>query len=154
MRVAECVGVEGSLVTAWADCFKVPARTRTFDHEAFDAVHAHGITTQTLWVERPLSAVSVSIFLETIIEHLGADLLRVKGVVELSEVPGQPALVQCVQQVIYPIELLEDWPNDDRRCRLVFISRTSSLEWLLPLLELVEREVGEIQQSMQTLGAG
>jgi G3E family GTPase len=52
----------------------------------------------------------------------GADLLRVKGLVAVEGCRG-PVVVHAVQHVAHrPIELL-DWPDDDRRSRLVFITR-------------------------------
>ena len=52
----------------------------------------------------------------------GPDLLRVKGLVAVEECRG-PVVVHAVQHVAHrPVEL-EDWPDDDRRSRLVFITR-------------------------------
>ncbi len=52
----------------------------------------------------------------------GPDLLRVKGLVAVAGVRG-PVVVQAVQHIAHrPVEL-EDWPDDDRRSRLVFITR-------------------------------
>jgi len=52
----------------------------------------------------------------------GADLLRVKGLVAVEGCRG-PVVVHAVQHVAHrPVELL-DWPDDDRRSRLVFITR-------------------------------
>ena len=52
----------------------------------------------------------------------GSDLLRVKGIVAVAGVRG-PVVVHAVQHVAHrPVEL-EDWPDADRRSRLVFITR-------------------------------
>src|SRR5947207_3280417 len=52
----------------------------------------------------------------------GADLLRVKGLVAVEGCRG-PVVVHAVQHVAHrPVEL-EDWPDGDRRSRLVFITR-------------------------------
>ena len=50
----------------------------------------------------------------------GAGLIRVKGIVN---VEGKPYAVQAVQTVISEPAPLEAWPDDDRRSRLVFITR-------------------------------
>jgi G3E family GTPase len=50
----------------------------------------------------------------------GAGLLRVKGVVN---VEGRPYAVQAVQTVVSEPVALDAWPDDDRRSRLVFITR-------------------------------
>lgn len=50
----------------------------------------------------------------------GAGLLRVKGIVN---VEGKPYAVQAVQTIVSePVEL-DAWPDDERRSRLVFITR-------------------------------
>ena len=52
----------------------------------------------------------------------GPDLLRVKGLVAVEGCRG-PVVVHAVQHVAHrPVEL-EDWPDADRRSRLVFITR-------------------------------
>ena len=52
----------------------------------------------------------------------GAGLLRVKGIVN---VEGRPYAVQAVQTIISEPVPLDDWPEgDDRRSRLVFITRS------------------------------
>ena len=50
----------------------------------------------------------------------GAGLLRVKGIVN---VEGKPYAVQAVQTIVSEPVAIEVWPDDDRRSRLVFITR-------------------------------
>jgi G3E family GTPase len=50
----------------------------------------------------------------------GAGLLRVKGIVN---VEGRPHAVQAVQTIVSEPVPLADWPDGDRRSRLVFITR-------------------------------
>ena len=52
----------------------------------------------------------------------GPDLLRVKGLVAVAECRG-PVVVHFVQHVAHPPVELEDWPDEDRRSRLVFVTR-------------------------------
>src|SRR5438046_2734358 len=54
-------------------------------------------------------------------EH-GADLLRVKGVLNLQGVAG-PVAVHGVHHVFHPPVELAGWPDADRRSRLVIIAR-------------------------------
>src|SRR5262249_53387674 len=37
---------------------------------------------------QPIRAVALTLFLETLVEHCGADLLRLKGIVNIAESPG------------------------------------------------------------------
>ena len=52
----------------------------------------------------------------------GSDLLRVKGIIAVEECRG-PVVVHAVQHVAHPPVELEDWPDADRRSRLVFVTR-------------------------------
>jgi G3E family GTPase len=52
----------------------------------------------------------------------GPDLLRVKGLVAVGECRG-PVVVHFVQHIAHPPVELEDWPDEDRRSRLVFVTR-------------------------------
>jgi G3E family GTPase len=53
----------------------------------------------------------------------GPDLLRVKGVAKLAEHPDRPVVVHAVQHLMHPPAVLEHWPDDDHRTRMVFIVR-------------------------------
>jgi G3E family GTPase len=53
----------------------------------------------------------------------GADLLRVKAIVAIAEKPGQPVVLHGVQHLFHPPVLLPEWPSDDHRTRIVFITR-------------------------------
>jgi G3E family GTPase len=52
----------------------------------------------------------------------GADLLRVKGLLAVDECCG-PVVFHFVQHLAHPPVELEDWPDGDRRSRLVFVIR-------------------------------
>jgi G3E family GTPase len=52
----------------------------------------------------------------------GPDLLRVKGIVNVAEYDG-PVVIHGVQHVFHPPAVLDAWPSDDRRTRIVFITR-------------------------------
>ena len=84
------------------------------------AVHDDRVRTFTLVRDRPASARGLATWLTLLASFRGANLLRVKGLVN---VEGRPVVVQAVQTVIHePVEL-ERWPTDDRRSRVVFIVR-------------------------------
>ena len=51
----------------------------------------------------------------------GSDLLRVKGIVRFADRPERPAVVQAAQHALFAPEWLNDWPDQDRRSRLVFV---------------------------------
>ncbi|HEX3535247.1 MAG TPA: GTP-binding protein [Stellaceae bacterium] len=89
------------------------------------AQHSHGIDTFAVILTGGISRLDFARALGGLANDRGTDLLRVKGIVEFSDRPGRPAVVQGAQHAIFPPEWLDDWPADgagvDRRSRLVFI---------------------------------
>ena len=61
---------------------------------------------------KPLPALALTLLLQALAEHCGARLLRVKGLVDVAEMPGQPALIHGVQHVFAPPEFLPRWPSE------------------------------------------
>jgi G3E family GTPase len=105
--------------------------------------HAHSddVTSFCLRRSAPLHAVTLSLFLQVLAEHCGAKLLRLKGLVDVVESPGRPALIHGVQHVFHPPAWLEAWPDDDRTTRIVVISQGLDAGWLQDLLEVLDEEV-------------
>ncbi len=66
----------------------------------------------------------------------GADLLRVKGIVNLVGYDA-PVVVHGVQHVFHPPVELDRWPSADRRTRMVFITRNIDPEELRGTLALM-----------------
>ena len=94
--------------------------------------------------EEPIRAVALTLLLETLAEHCGGDLLRLKGIVNVAESPDRPAVIHGVQHVFHPPAWLERWPSEDRGSRLVFIVRGIPRGWVVALLDALETEVGEV----------
>ncbi len=84
--------------------------------------HTHNISTFTLWFEQPFERAVFERCVEVLTSLRGADLLRVKGLVNVVGEAG-PVVVQGVQHLFHPPVALAAWPSDDRRSRLVFITR-------------------------------
>ncbi len=112
---------------------------------AGDHAHDHDaeIKTFALVRERPIRAVTLTLFLETLAEHSGADLLRLKGIVNIAESPQRPAVIHGVQHIFFAPVLLERWPSDDRRSRIVFIARGVPQRWAEALLDAIDAEVAD-----------
>jgi len=106
--------------------------------------HHHGIDTFAVLRREPVRAVALTLFLEAIAEHCGADLLRLKGIVDILESPGQPAVIHGVQHVFHPPSWLPGWPSDDRRSRIVFITRGIPRGWVEALLDAIASEVADV----------
>jgi G3E family GTPase len=93
---------------------------RNFD--LAEAHHTHGLESFSLIFDEPLTWPSFEQAMAVLMSLRGPDLLRVKGFVALVECRG-PVVVHFVQHVAHPPVELEDWPDDDRRSRLVFVTR-------------------------------
>jgi len=105
------------------------------------AHHHGGINTFCLRRETPLHAATLSLFLQLVAEHCGARLLRLKGIVDVVESPGRPAVIHGVQHVFHPPAWLDAWPDEDRSTRIVVISQGLDAQWLQDVLEVLDEEV-------------
>ena len=73
--------------------------------------------------ERPISWGALSGWLDALATMRGDDLLRLKAIVALADRPEQPLVLHGVQHLFHPPVLLPAWPDEDRRTRIVFITR-------------------------------
>jgi len=87
------------------------------------AVHTHGIASFALALRRPMSRLDFARALGGLARDRGDDLLRVKGIVAFADRPDRPAAIHAVQHTLYPPDWLDDWPDEERTGRLVFITR-------------------------------
>src|ERR1700736_2673786 len=97
-----------------------PAPRRSFDLGG--GGHSHGLTSFSLAFDEPLRWPAFEQAMAVLTALRGSDLLRVKGLVAVAECRG-PVVVHFVQHLAHPPIELEDWPDEDRRSRLVFITR-------------------------------
>lgn len=106
--------------------------------------HDDGIRATCLTFDTPLDPVGFDRWLGLLAMFKGTDLLRVKGIVNLA---GHlvPVIVHGVQHVFHPPVELADWPSDDRRTRMVFITRGIDPEELRGTLALMTMGLGEVE---------
>nr|WP_036282746.1 GTP-binding protein [Methylocystis sp. WRRC1] len=71
--------------------------------------------------DTPLTPASFDVFIDLLRHTHGPRLLRVKGIVGLSDDPSRPVVIHGVQHVFHPPHRLDAWPDEDRRTRIVFI---------------------------------
>jgi G3E family GTPase len=108
------------------------------------ARHDADIQTYTIVRKEPIRAITLTLFLETLAEHCGADLLRLKGIVNIAERPDRPAVIHGVQHVFHAPAWLKDWPSDNRSSRIVFITRRVPQRWVEALFEAIGAEVAGV----------
>ena len=75
--------------------------------------------------------------METLIALRGADLLRVKGILNVAGCRG-PVVVQYVQHLAHPPVELESWLDKNRKGRIVFITRNIPPQNIRDLFDAVE----------------
>ncbi|SFI44000.1 GTPase, G3E family [Bosea sp. OK403] len=85
--------------------------------------HDASIRAFALTADAPIAQATFDLFWTLLRSTHGPKLLRLKGLVNLAEHPGQPLLVHAVQQILHPPLLLKAWPDADHRSRLVLIVR-------------------------------
>jgi G3E family GTPase len=94
--------------------------------------HDEHIKTFSLYYETPIRASALVLWMNMLAGFLGCDLLRVKGVLN---VDGDPVAIHVVQTIIHEPVILKQWPSDDRRSRIVFITRNIQRQDIAKTLE-------------------
>ena len=117
------------------------------DHDhAHQGPHAHpshlsdkGVESFVLTREAPLSREELQFLLDGIAQNLGSGLLRVKGLVNVAEEPGRPAVIQGAQHLLHTMTWLDRWPDQDQRSRIVFITQGIPRANLKDVIDLLDR---------------
>ena len=104
-----------------------------------EAEHSDGIASFVLETVGPIEWQTFSRAMETLTALRGADLLRVKGLLNVAGCRG-PVVVQYVQHLAHPPAELETWPDENRSSRVVFITRN-----------VAERQVRDLFAAVQAL---
>ncbi len=106
------------------------------DETAYTPVHDGDVRACSFYLDEPVSASGLTAWLMALASLKGANLLRVKGLIN---VEGAPVAVHAVQTLIHEPVTLARWPDAERRSRIVFITRGMSrgeLEGTLDVLKL------------------
>jgi len=101
-----------------------------------EAAHRDGIASFVLTEDEPVEWPVFARTMDTLMAMRGADLLRVKGFLNVQGCQG-PVLVQFVQHLAHPPIELETWPDANRATRVVFITRGISEKQVRSLFEAV-----------------
>lgn len=96
--------------------------------------HDDGIEAFGVYLDQPVTEAGLVTWLHLLASLRGANLLRMKGLVNVG---GRPVVVHAVQTLIDEPVTLERWPDADRRSRLVFITR--------------DMERGDIERTLEAL---
>ena len=104
-----------------------------------EAEHGDDVKSFVIAQADPIDWPAFARTMETLIALRGADLLRIKGLLNVKGCRG-PVVVQYVQHLAHPPVELQEWPDGDRGSRVVFITR-----------KIVEREVRDLFTAVQAL---
>jgi G3E family GTPase len=92
------------------------------DRHRHEDRHGSDIQAFCMTYEEPIEWPAFIAWIQTLITHRGENLLRIKGLVNIVG-ETQPIAIHGVQHVFHPPARLPAWPDDDRRSRIVFITR-------------------------------
>lgn len=81
-------------------------------------------------------------WIQTLITHKGENLLRIKGLVNITN-EDQPIAIHGVQHVFHNPVRLPQWPSDDHRTRIVFITRDMDQKVLQKSLDALQKAAKE-----------
>ena len=84
--------------------------------------HDERIQAYCVVVDQPVKWTPFAAWLDLLATIRGEDLLRVKGIVNIADRPDRPVAIHGVQHLFHPPMLLDGWPSEDRRTRIVFIT--------------------------------
>ncbi len=104
-------------------------------------VHDPAVRADSFVIERPIGWSGVSGWIEAAGAFFGTALMRCKGLLEVAGASG-PVLLQGVQGVFAPPEVLARWPGEDRRSRLVCITRGLDPALMRASLAILHIEAG------------
>ncbi len=106
--------------------------------------HSEEIEAFSFVYDKPVRFPALVTVLQYLSETTNADLIRVKGIVNIEDT-DRAAMIHGVQGVFYPVQWLNKWPDDDRRTKLVFITRNMKKEQVEQLfrkfMEVVENSI-------------
>jgi len=86
------------------------------------ASHDGRISSQSIEIAQPISPIVFDLWLESLMNSVAADILRLKGVVHV-EGMKHPFALHGVQHIFHPPMPLSHWPEDDKITRIVVIGR-------------------------------
>ncbi len=134
---------------------KAEAYAEPHDHEhgtaGHDDTHQHNdvnrhdahIKALCLTIDEPIHGDAFDLWLDMLLLLRGPDLLRTKGITNVADLDG-PVVIHGVQHTFHPAVMLPEWPSEDRRSRIVFITRDMDDSVLRDTLKILKTsDVGQ-----------
>ena len=97
-------------------------KTVDSEHHYHEEYHDddNDIQTFSIRTEEPLNWTAFAIWLSALLHRYGKNILRIKGLLNIPYALG-PVVLNTVQSHITPPMHLDEWPDEDRSSRIVFI---------------------------------
>jgi len=135
LKLQRSGNIEGEPQASVAQAYAAQGHTpQVVDH------HHDPLIRSFVWLrDEPMTLDMLRLFLDGLAKEAGPDLLRVKGIVNVVERPDQPAVIQGAQLIFHSLDWLPAWPSDDRRTRIVFITRGIEQAYIEDTFALIER---------------
>lgn len=94
------------------------------DHHHHHDVNVHDdhIRAFCFTFDTPITPEAFEEWLSLFVGFKGENILRMKGIVNLAG-EDKPVVIHGVQHIFHPTVTLPEWPSEDRRTRIVFITR-------------------------------
>jgi len=152
-------------VRTWLNARAYEQRDEHDHHHHHDANHAdhdhhhlhdRDIASFCFTRDQPIPREALRLLLDALQQNLGPNLLRVKGIVHVAEEPDRPAVIQGAQHLLHNLSWLDRWPDDDRRSKIVFITRgfdRADVEDMIALLDRVATRTAAARARAQTQSA-
>ena len=84
--------------------------------------HGQNIRSFTLVFDQPIKIDTFATALEALLFTQASRLLRIKGIVNTVDRPRKPMVIHGVQHIFHDPVWLDNWPDEDHRTKLVFIT--------------------------------
>ncbi len=113
---------KGEAVRGWLEEEARAQAHHDHDDHAQDRSRHGDISSFSLSFDRPLDWTGFGVWLSMLLNYHGANVLRVKVILNVGEVSA-PVVINAVQHLVHPPAHLDAWPSADRRSHIVFITR-------------------------------
>lgn len=123
------------------------------DHDDCDHDHAHGanahhaggdIRSFVVRFGQIADSAEFNDFLQDTMIEFGEYLLRMKGILNVRERADNPAVIHGVQHVLFPVTWLDEWPDESRESRLVFITEGIDKQRILERFKAFSAQLLEV----------
>ena len=93
-------------------------------------------------IDEPIRGDAFDAWLDLLLLIRGANFLRIKGIINVVKIE-EPVVIHGVQHIFHPPVTLDKWPSEDRRSRIVFITRDIEESVLRDTLKAFRRTTGQ-----------